>query len=332
MFLFPNSQSLKIRIIKIGGASGMYRLQEPYQNLDFGYKYVFSDYLTDDDIADEELKAVIIQRPAHPEMPQFIMDLRKAGKIVVGEIDDDLTNIPASNHSFNEFKGRLKDIQESLKCCDYVHVSTPELKKNDRYIVFGNAIRTEKYVEEKKWNEPKIVGWHGSPTHTDSLLMIKEVIKELLSGGVRVILQSNLDWLKTIFSPHPLLELKGWVNVDESYRIPMQFDINLAPLPDTAFNRSKSELRCIEAAAWSVPTVSSDVAPYRRFHTLSGGANILIKKERTKEWVKEIMKLLEDKEHYSHHSRLSKEAVLKHYDLKIINQKRKEWWLKVLEK
>lgn len=320
---------MKVFLVKSdNGACYQYRIA-PYLLIKSDIEFVITGEMKEPDIYDPSIAAILIQRPVHEQLPEFILDLKKNGKKVIVEIDDDLLNVPHNNPSFYYYRKHSKNYMECLKSADYIHCSTPEIAAgfSSKAIVFPNGVDMGKYCDFSPL--PFSCIWQGSPTHKDSLDLIKEPIKELLNKGVKVILQSNLEWLKSLFKPHPNLYLRGWVDVSESYKIPQQASVNLTPLPQGKFNSAKSELKVIEAAAWGIPSVSSPVAPYLRFNRLSGG-NVIVNKERPKEWVKEILRLLEDKELWDDKSRLSKECVEKNYNLETINKNRLEWWTKIL--
>jgi glycosyltransferase involved in cell wall biosynthesis len=52
-------------------------------------------------------------------------------------------------------------------------------------------------------------------------------------------------------------------DLDQHYKRVSRFDVSLAPLAPTTFNRSKSALRVIESYALGVPVIASDVEAYR---------------------------------------------------------------------
>ncbi len=312
-------------------ACGMVRIYEPYQNLKVeGVEFVISDVIDTTFANDESIKAVLIQRADHEICPSYIRQMQKCGKIVVVETDDDISNIPPSNGYYSYYKSVANIYNECLKLADYVHTSTPELARSHKSVVFLNAANLKKY-DQSKPEETKAILFQGSPSHADSLELVKPAISELLSMGHKVIMVSNLEWLKTIFkTPHPNLELRGWVETSEAHKIPLMGYINLTPLPKNKFNEAKSELKVLDAAVYGIPSVSSDIAPFRRFHEKSGGGNIIVKKERPRYWTEAILSLLENEELYKEKSRLSKQAVLEHYDLEIINKQRADWWKKIL--
>lgn len=306
-----------------------YRVRQPYGNIKVGIEFKFSKDLGDAWYGENNKKmvdAVIFQRPVDPLALQFIKEFNAKGGITIVETDDDLDNVPFSNPVHEMVKGRLQNIyRECIKEAKYLHVSTPELAVGNKSTVFYNAIDLSKYTIPLPQHYNTVI-WTGSSTHYDSLELIKPVIKELLKEGVNVILMSNKQWLLTMFEEQEGLHLLDYVKFDEYYVIPSMAYISLTPLPYNKFNICKSELKILESAAWKVPCVSSDIAAYRRFNKLSCGGNVLVKKERTKDWMKAIHSLLDNPFLYKSCSEKSYQCVVDHYELGVINKKRAEWW------
>jgi len=315
------------------GACGNFRVIEVYQNIVSDIKFIISDQLSDAWLSDDDddmVDAVILQRPSDPKCLRFIREFKERKGVVVVETDDDLLNIPHSNPVFPFLKQEGRSVYEScLKECDYAHVSTTELSIGNKSVVFPNAINLKKYGSPMAKRERSVV-WAGSPTHKDSLELIKPVIEELVHNNIEVVLMSDRNWLHSIFKSHKNLIIEDWLPFDFSYVLPSKAHIFLTPLPDNVFNSKKSELKILEAAAWKVPCVSSDVSPYRRFHELSNGANLLVKKERPKYWLENIYKLLSDDALYKSCAEKSYLCVTTRYNLQTINKLRSEWWSKIL--
>jgi len=98
----------------------------------------------------------------------------------------------------------------------------------------------------------------------------------------------------------------------------------LAPMKDNAFNRCKSEIRCVEAGAHGSVPVCSAVAPYVRF----GAATIV--KDRFKDWNAAVEMLLNDVSLWQQRSGQVMEKTKKDYSPDKINQNRLTWWKKIL--
>ena len=56
------------------------------------------------------------------------------------------------------------------------------------------------------------------------------------------------------------------------------FDVSLAPIKDTMFNRMKSQLKVIEAGFYKKALIASDIGPYTidLNHALDKGVNLLM--------------------------------------------------------
>lgn len=329
-----------------------WRITAPYLNLESDIEFHFSKSYDDHKKGtrpDGLVDAVLLQRPSDKVALAFIQDMNEFGVTTIIETDDDLENVPFTNpvHKFmNDKNKRAYYYGECLKAAKYLHVSTPELKKGDKSTVFYNAVKLSKYVGRdeirrefrEKHNIPKenkIILWSGSTTHYDSLILIVDIIKELLKDEkITVVLISNLEFLSGIgFEPHDNLIFTPFVSFEESYKLPAIADIVLVPLPKNAFNACKSELKCIEAGAWKVPTICSMVNPYIRFFENSKSGCSIITKEKTKYWIKAVRDLIDNPFLYKVMSDRAYRAVEETYNLEIVNKQRAKWWqkLKVLK-
>lgn len=281
-----------------------------------------------------EFDAVVFQRPTTKGLPEMIRDLKRDGKIVVVETDDDLLHLPHTNPASEVYSrgGRLKIYSDCIREASYIHVSTPELKKalhnKSNIEVFFNG------VDLKKFDTPKekiadIIYW-CSTTHEDSLNIIRPALHEL-KKKYKILLVSNKEWLNDLgFHEEENLKIMGWVPFEEHHYTPSLGKVALAPVLDNPMNQSRSELKCLEAGAWGVPTVCSNVAPYRRFNAAWDG-NILVKKDRTKDWMKAVESLLENQYLYKEKSKESLATVKQFYDLEKINEQRALWWKRILK-
>lgn len=315
-------------------ACGRYRVIDCYSDIKSDIKFIVSNDLSDawlHKTGNDMVNACLLQRPSQPLQLRFLREFKAEGGIVVVDTDDDLLHIPASNPVFQFIKEPARTIySDCLKECDYVHVTTPELCLGEKYVVFPNAINLKKYNHPLSKRNRSVM-WSGSTTHSDSLELIKPVIYELANNGVDVILMSDREWLNSIFKPHKNIIFEDWTYFELSHLLASRCDVFLTPLPKNVFNSKKSELKVLEAAAWKVPCVSSDVAPYRRFNDVSKGGNVLVKKERTKDWLEAIYSLLDNPVKLKEHGEKSYLCVQQVYNLETVNKKRVEWWSKILK-
>ena len=71
----------------------------------------------------------------------------------------------------------------------------------------------------------------------------------------------------------------------------LAFDINIAPLADTRFNKCKSAIKFYEAAALKVPTLAQDSGPYHD-EIIDGDTGLLFKTRE--EFVDKLEMLVKD--------------------------------------
>jgi len=337
------------RILVVG--KSQYRLTEPYSKLSCdGIEFVLSTGETRlFDALDYD--GFIINQPTIDISEDFIKDYKGKGKVFVVDVDDDLTALPYMNPVYHEMReeDRLRYYKNSLRLCDYIHVSTPELKESLRYQkkteVFLNGIDFSKYTADKteiKNNfrrtfkipaENKIVSWFGSHTHQDDLALVFPLIRELLNRtDVTVVLCSHLKWLQMIGFRSDYF--KNLVTLDylpfDMYCNTLSVaDVSLVPLVDNKFNRQKSELKILESAVWEIPCVVSNVAPYKRFQNCSSTDHVLmVQKERLNLWLEQIDLALGVVGTVV--GKNSRKVAEHNYDLNNINEERKLWWKSML--
>jgi glycosyltransferase involved in cell wall biosynthesis len=163
--------------------------------------------------------------------------------------------------------------------------------------VIPNAIRSEVLdvpAPARRGRDDGITrfGWQGSSTHTADWLEVREPLAEVMRADPNV----RMRFLGTA---HPeglpldrgRVDFRDWTtDISEHYRRISRFDVTLAPLKDTVFNRSKSALRVIESLGLGVPVIASDVPAYRAW-VEQGVTGYLV---RTSEGWRESMLMLTD--------------------------------------
>jgi glycosyltransferase involved in cell wall biosynthesis len=231
----------------------------------------------------------------------FYNNIRKQTKTpLIYEIDDLLTDIPEWNYAHEYYKNNYIFIQEMMKMCDGIIVSTEKLrevysKHNSRIKIIPNHLpkflwgkpnterngfyeRQEMKQEEKK---PRIL-YAGSENHftpqkyydkgirggdfSNKLIdFIRKTIKEyqwVIVGGCPI----ELNDLKSNG-----IEYHGWQDILHypQFIKNLNIDICIAPLIDNIFNSSKSNIKMLEFIAMGCPGVFSKVEPYKNSYLAS---------------------------------------------------------------
>lgn len=191
------------------------------------------------------------------------------------EIDDNILSVPHYNEAAQTFdprsEVRRRAIQQ-MRASDAVIVSTPYLKEvfaefNPHIYVIHNAIDFKQWDKLKGRKRPGVrIGWAGGAGHEGDFAPFAEAIKRVLAKhkDARLVLINGP-------SPRGIPEYFHGVERIEHHptwtpilKYPkmladMDFDIGIAPVIDSAFNRGKSNLKWLENSALGIPTVAANV-------------------------------------------------------------------------
>lgn len=282
---------------------------------------VYNNWFADYDV-------VILQNLSDPGWFEVINTIPEGRRpVTVGCIDDLFGGLPKDNPSYPDYEKARKSMVECVKLCDGMVYSTPEIAAhyaglNPRYRIVPNYLDIPGYrdwdtPEERQFPDRLVIGWLGGIHHVNDELPMAEGLRKFLIENPKAIFAfcGNRDlsvlWKRSIgirdyqFAYMPGAEFDGYQS-----RI-SQFDIGVAPLRDTEFNRCKSDLRLLEYGAWGVPYVASDVAPYRRFAEQSGfvGGDLAA---NPKDWHWQLMSLAYEANRREKYGRLIKQYVREH--------------------
>lgn len=263
----------------------LYRIRLPLDELArLGHHVRISQRM--DQQAREEADVIVGQRvaPTKPSTMWQIMcrESRALGRRrMVYEVDDDLFNIdPKTNPHAEVFHHPVvrANMIDNLRASDMVTVTTEPLadvlrRYNPNVHVLPNAVRSEVFdipaPPRRGQDAGRVVfGWQGSATHHEDFAVAEAALLELLTtdgaAQLRFLGTPYWDRLYAAGVPHDRMDALGWTpDIDKHYKRVSRFDVTLAPLAGTVFNRSKSGLRVQESLALGVPVIASDVPAYR---------------------------------------------------------------------
>lgn len=226
----------------------------------------------------------------------------EAGKYLAYILDDDLLNIPPEISSGYYYGQR--EIQEYIR--DMIELSdaivSPSPLLLEKYASGKRAIQIEEPAIDpveyrpRASGEPVKIGFAGS---IDRIEDIEDVLRDALiqigdAYGDRVrfeFLGAEPDFAKRLGA-----RCVPYCDAYEEYRRALnalQWDIGLAPMPDTPFHACKHYNKFSEYAAAGIVGVFSDVYPYTRIKTVFPGCGVFC--ENTPEsWVQALRGLIED--------------------------------------
>ncbi|MBI3957877.1 MAG: glycosyltransferase [Chloroflexi bacterium] len=247
----------------------------------------------------------------HEMAVALVNDIHTYGARLVYQIDDDLLNRPGNTADLN---ARRECVRHFLQQADGVIVSTPILRQryaplNPRIYVVRNALDERLLTDfggsilPRMFDNDRIVlGYMGTHTHDDDLLLILPALAEVgrmstiplelqIIGGAAS--EATLAQLQTL--PFSVQRIERPV-VEYPQFLPwftgnVRWDIALAPLRDTPFNRAKSDIKFLDYSALGAAGVYSDLPVYA--DSVRHGETGLLAANDTASWVDAIRSLIE---------------------------------------
>jgi glycosyltransferase involved in cell wall biosynthesis len=288
--------------------SGYYRMYLPWKHLGLNARNVYAipppgrkiDPPTPAEL--EEVDVLAMQRPAFGYGAKMFD--RMAGHVArVYETDDDLLTMETSNSPFTSDPRSPESVRYCLRRAELVTVSTPYLAElyapyNSNIRILPNMIKAELLDMPRKKRDRVTIGYQGGLSHLIDLCSVQNVLRGVLDAHPDV----DMHWIGQDFSPllydyWPLNRGRArhtpWCDDVGDYYKAYDFDIAIAPLADCAFNRAKSPLKALEAAARGVPVIATDMEPYREF-IRDGETGYLVRTEQ--EWAKRLADLIHDEQ------------------------------------
>lgn len=169
-------------------------------------------------------------------------------------------------------KVRLKKQQGSMRDADLVITTTEKLaayaRQYNRFTtVIPNAINFRWWWKlNLQPNQQLRIGWAGGMSHYEDWYSIREPLNRLMKRFQfkLILLGSSFTGLIDKENLH-LVETYDWIPFKgHSYRMmSMALDGAIIPLVDLPFNHFKSPIKYLEMSAMGVPSVVSNVSPYR---------------------------------------------------------------------
>jgi glycosyltransferase involved in cell wall biosynthesis/SAM-dependent methyltransferase len=259
--------------------------------------------------------------PHRMTVERFIKKAEELGKPVIFDIDDlvfdadKLGYIRAlegrSSEEVQLYRDNVKQHHRTLSLCRFAIAATEPLRiavqrmfPHIRCFINPNGlsdIQVEQAEQALQINKHeadeqivRIAYFSGTPTHNRDFKECARALERVLEtySYARLMLVGHLDSGENFARFGERIELRPPVPWQELPRLIRRADVNLAPLElDNPFTECKSNLKYFEAAVLGVPTVASDMEPYRN-SIVHGENGYLCRREE--EWFHCISRLIED--------------------------------------
>jgi glycosyltransferase involved in cell wall biosynthesis/SAM-dependent methyltransferase len=272
---------------------------------------------------------------------QILGEMRKRGIKVIYDLDDDLLSVTNVHADQQLIKERASLVLSMLSHCDLAVFSTSYLQEKYRPLCRNSIIipnRLGKQIWKKdnslpcsEQNKTFRILYMGTATHdieVDFLNLIASRIKKAYGSRVSFAMVGGTN---------SETKSAGWdrrippVNCTTNYPafarwlLSQSWDLALAPLIDTEFNRGKSAIKLMDYSALGVPIIASSHSEYEKEFAALPGLSFL--PNDAESWVQKITFLIENE----------KERIIQgsqnrqNFDKNLTLEKAEKNWEKVLQ-
>lgn len=206
---------------------------------------------------------------------RFLADARRVGSLVIVDSDDAFSSLDPDHPQYQQQAERASILESVMREADEVWLSTDDLLASHQ-IPSARVVRNT--LDLRLWRsagapaaaplgDPLRIVYMGTSTHDGDFAMVEPALDRLHAthpGQFRV----SLVGIAKDLPDKPWMEiLKRPANAYPQF-VPWlvgrgPFDVGLSPLVDSAFNRAKSDIKCLDYLALGSLPVVSDVLPYR---------------------------------------------------------------------
>jgi len=248
-----------------------------------------------------------------PDAYKFYASWKDKGKKIIIDFDDDYINIPEESPEQTEvidkdtgeaysFPSYMRSIyiQMFIQLADVVVVTTSALKRlykpwAKKIKIIPNCVSNEMRRDyPKKQNDKIRILWSGSSSHLPDLELIRKPLIEIndkIGDKVELHFQGPIDF-SAVFPDLPIISHETTSFEDYLNKIQeINPDITVAPLKDNLFNSSKSNLKYCQMTLMESAFIGSKFGPYKE--CIDHGVDGMLA-SNDKDWVKFILKLVED--------------------------------------
>lgn len=248
----------------------------------------------------EQCDVMVVSPSGDPRVLQAVQYVKQRGGLAVLDIDDDYWTLHPDNPS-RWSNPQLDNLVSIARTVDLVTTTTEELLEimrpmNPSTRILRNVLPDEHWPQSlelpRRADSSLVLGWAGGNAHGPDIRMVRQVMEQLLDEFPQ--LEVHLAVVAEQDAPnHPRVKHLQPVPINKYSGLLAGFDIAVAPLVDTRFNRCKSDLKFLEYAMMGLPVVASRVAPYAR--SIDHGVNGYLAKN-AKDWLKYLRLLITDQE------------------------------------
>jgi hypothetical protein len=300
-----NGRSLRLACVATRSPNGHYRVIVPLQEMARrGHTVHWPGDRTFLALRDGQVPpwdAMHIQQMHDEEGLEIMSRLRRAGVAVVWDTDDDLSAVTRGSEAWHRQGGRrgirrhFKQAVQAARTAHLVTTTNEHLAQVYREQGVEHVVAVENYLAPEDLRHPRrrhqgvVIGIVAAGEHEPDLrrMRLGETLEQLLErhDGVRVVAVGADLRLR---SAHRYTHVRD-VEIEALIPVECEFDVGLAPLRDTRFNRARSNIKLKEYAGAGAMWLASPVGPYLGMGEEQGGQLV-----RDDEWLPALEALLRD--------------------------------------
>ena len=264
------------------------------------YKFVISHFINKKNV---EWADILIFLRSDSDIDAYVSRIaKKAGKKLIYVLDDDLLNVPSylSSSPYYLLPSTKKNIKAIMANCDtFLTPSSVLMAKygNDfkyKYLISEPSLNR---INKKESNKKIKIGFAGSIDRAQDLNeILKEAITEIVNkygNSVEIeFMGANPSFVNELGLKY--LPYQDGYDAYTAYMAKCNWDIGLAPMPETEFHRCKYFNKFVEYASFGIVGVYSNCEPY--IYGIRNRENGLLVENSTEAWVEAISELIENNE------------------------------------
>ena len=262
------------------------------------YKFVISHFTNKKNI---EWADIIVFLRSDSDIDAYVSRIAKrVGKKLIYVLDDDILNVPSylSSAPYYLLPSTNKNIRTIMSNCDTFLTPSPVLLEK-----YGKSFKHKFLISEpslnrinKKPENNKVkIGFAGSIDRAQDLNeILEEAITQIVNkygDSIEIeIMGAKPEFVDKLNLRH--LPYQDGYDTYTAFMAKCNWDIGLAPMPNTAFHRCKYFNKYVEYASFGIAGVYSNLKPYT--YGIKDKINGLLANNTTSDWVNAISTLIDN--------------------------------------
>lgn len=295
-----------IPAVKVAVMEPIRALAENMHEQEIRYFYKNSEDVSLDDFADAD--TVICVRGSDPIELAIMEEAKKAGKYTIYFLDDNLLDLPEESSSRAYFENKIprKTLQKMIAQADCLWTDNPNIQKiyepqNAKTALMDLMISPKQKPKSERASlckeRPLKIGFAGCMDHERYL---NDILPEII-GTLRKKYPGHIDFeffgaYPEVIDSHKLRFIPFQDNYADYVKMmkKLDWDIAIAPLPNTSFHRCKYFNKFLEYSSFGLPAIYSKVEPYT--FIVKDGFNGLYAEDDAQSWITALSSLIENEE------------------------------------